>query len=86
MTYQPSTGSLILDFQLKLYSTPLTAADIASYLEGRLNDVNTGQNLFAGGILSQSEADLFSKTTGRFYFGPLVHFASAAEAAFRTAA
>ena len=44
MTYQPSTGSLILDYQLNLYSTPLTTADIASYLAGGLNDVNTFQN------------------------------------------
>ena len=29
MTYQASTGSLILDYQLNLYSTPLTTADAA---------------------------------------------------------
>ena len=55
MTYQPSTGSLILDYQLNLSSTPLTAADIASYFAGGLNDVNSFQNFAIKGFLPREQ-------------------------------
>ncbi len=62
MTYQASTGALILDYQLNHSSTPLTWADIASYLAGGLNDVNTFQNSAARGFLPQKQGNNFSKT------------------------
>ena len=61
MTLQPSTGSLIFDYRLDFSSTPLTAADIASFLACGLSEVNTFQNFAMRGFLPREQGEFFPK-------------------------